>query len=79
MKGNEMSTELRPLNERTTLTRFWGGKERGVCVQVTQTGQPVQNVANPLGMGYVSLTRQEAAQLGEMLMMFAAGKEEVAE
>jgi len=79
MKGNEMSTELRPLNEQTTLTRFCGGSERGVCVQVTQTGQPAQNVVNPLGMGHVSLTRQEAGQLGEMLMMFAAGMEEVAE
>lgn len=66
-----MSTELKALNERTTLTRFWGGTERGVCVQVTQSGQDARDTFNPLGVGYVQLTREEAGQLGEMLLRFA--------
>jgi hypothetical protein len=72
----KMSTDLKPLNEQTALTRFWGGKEKGSCIQVTQSGQGVSSF-NPLGKGYVQLTRQEAGQLGEMLLKFAAGFEEV--
>jgi hypothetical protein len=73
-----MSTELKPLNKKTTLTRFFGGRERGVCVQVTQTGQEMTS-CNSLGIGHVQLTRKEAGDLGEMLMLFAVGKEEAAE
>lgn len=71
-----MSTELRPLNEQTTLTRFWGGKERGVCVQVTQTEQEPRDTFNPLGVGYVQVNREEARRLAELLMSFAEGNEE---
>lgn len=71
-----MSTELRPLNDRTTLTRFNGGSSKGSCVQVTQSGQTRQEGGNPLGMGFVQLTRKEAGELGLMLLMFAAGNEE---
>jgi hypothetical protein len=71
-----MSTELKPLNKNTTLTRFFGGTDRGVCVQVTQTGQE-PFPGNALGMGYVQLNRQDAAELGKMLLDFSEGKETV--
>lgn len=66
-----MSTELKSLNKMTTLTRFWGGQEKGVCVQVTQSDQD-SNTINPLGIGYIQLNRDEAGRLGEMLLQFAA-------
>jgi hypothetical protein len=65
-----MSTTLKSLNNTLGLTRFSGGVLRGTCVQVTQTKQK-PNHANPLGMGYLQLTREEAGQLAELLNAFA--------
>jgi hypothetical protein len=68
-----MATNLKSVNNTLGLTRFWGGK-RGACVQVTQTKQK-PNHANPHGMGYLQLTREEAGQLAELLNAFANGEE----
>tara|TARA_R100000234_G_C4919202_1_gene143388 strand:+ start:416 stop:610 length:195 start_codon:yes stop_codon:yes gene_type:complete len=60
-----MATTLNtPRNAPFTLTRFWGGETKGVCVNV--------------GMGWnkpVNLTRKEAKALATALNEFANGKE----
>jgi len=63
-----MATDLRSSMKRHTLTRFAGGKERGQCVQVTEF--------TPGKAGrFVHLTRDEAKELAEHLLAFAAGNE----
>lgn len=64
-----VSTDLKPLNDNTTVTRFWGGA-RGVCLQLSQRGQQTDRF-NPVGVGYVQLTREDARKLGEQLLAFA--------
>ena len=67
-----MSTELKSRTPDVSLTRFFGGQERGVCVQVTTT-----YTANPEDFfKHVSLTRDEARTLAADLAAFAAGVEE---
>jgi len=72
-----MSTELRSINSTLTQTRFSSGN--GTSIQLTQTNQEVQSVVNPLGVGYIQLTRAEAAQVAAELQLFAAGREVEAE
>lgn len=62
-----MRTELKTEVSDTglSLTRFWSGNERGVCVQLT-----VPHTC------YVTLTRDEAALLAWDLMDFADGQEQ---
>jgi hypothetical protein len=62
-----MSTELKSHAAEVTLTRFFGGSDRGVCVQVT--------AGRGVGGDYVQLTRAQAAALAMDLMDFAAGRE----
>lgn len=62
-----MATELKSRAEDVTLTRYYGGAERGTCVQVT--------VGSGLNTQYVSLTRAQAAALADDLMEYAAGCE----
>lgn len=73
-----MTTELRPVTEQLTQTRFFGGKDRGTCLQVTQTGQQA-HASNPLGIGFVQVTRAEAALLAAELLRFSVGEEVEAE
>jgi hypothetical protein len=60
-----MSTELKSHADRVALTRFFGGSDRGVCVQVTE------NVTH----NFVQLTRAQAAALAADLLDFAQGRE----
>ena len=62
-----MSTELRNVSDSFSQTRFWGGEERGVCVQVTQ--QTTE------GFSFVSLNREEAGTLARELFLFSTGSE----
>jgi len=52
-----MSRELKPVGE-LALTRFWGGKDCGPCVQIT----------DPFTQFYLSLTFEQAKELGEALV-----------
>ena len=62
-----MATDLKTRDKAVHLTRFYGGEQRGTCVQVsTDVGE------------YIKLTRTQAAQLARDLLDFAA-KEEMAE
>ena len=63
-----MSAELKSHAERVTLIRFFGGSDRGTCIQVT---------VNP-GKAFekcVALTRSQAAALAADLLDFAQGRE----
>ncbi len=58
-----MSTEMKP-TKHFTLTRFFGGTERGVCLQLTDRERAV----NP---PYFSLTKSDALELAAALVQFA--------
>lgn len=64
-----MSTELRNVPDCTfqnelTQTRFWGGKNRLTCVQVTDRNG-----------NYLQLTKHQARALAVELLLFAEGVE----
>ena len=63
-----MATDLKSHANRVSLTRFFGGSDRGVCVQVTEQTQNA----------FVQLTRAQAAALAADLLDFAQGREEEA-
>tara|TARA_B100000003_G_scaffold176161_1_gene165255 strand:- start:274 stop:507 length:234 start_codon:yes stop_codon:yes gene_type:complete len=75
-----MATDLRSKTQNVTLTRFWGGKNKGSCVQVTQprkdTNMIEVNVTDKFFTA-IQLTREQAADLATDLMAFAMKKEEV--
>jgi hypothetical protein len=63
-----MATELKSHADRVTLTRFFGGSDRGTCVQVTVDQGAGQ-------FEHVGLTRAQAAALAADLLDFAQGRE----
>jgi hypothetical protein len=65
-----MATDLRSRTQDVSLTRFWGGQHRGVCVQVTTTAR-----SDGKWFDSVQLTREQAADLAHDLMAFADGLE----
>ena len=78
-----MSTELRNVPDCTfqnelTQTRFWGGKDRMTCLQVTQV-KPKSERTTGAGaadfFNHLSLTRHQARQLAIELMLFAEERE----
>ena len=67
-----MATDLKSKTEDVMLTRFYGGENRGTCVQVTTT-----YTANPADFfKHVSFTREQARTVAEDLMAFANSEEE---
>ena len=54
-----MGTEIKSHAKDVSLTRFWGGPQRGTCLQVGQKSNSVQ------------LTRSQAQALALDLLMFA--------
>ena len=83
-----MSTELRNVPDchaqnELTQTRFWGGKNRMQCVQVTQrkpksdtdaSGAPHARAGSDF-FNHLSLTKHQARMLAVELMLFAEGRE----
>jgi hypothetical protein len=78
-----MSTQLRNVpncqaQNELTQTRFWGGADRMVCIQVTQVKPKSERTA---GAGvadffnHLSLTKEQARNLAVELMLFAEGQE----
>ena len=55
-----MATDLKSNAQDVSLTRFWGGQDRGTCVQITTDWQE-----------HVSLTREQARAVAEDLLAFA--------
>ena len=76
-----MSTELRNVpgtgtaQNKLTQTRFWGGKDRMQCLQVTQTKHKSERGESPSFFNHISLTKHQARQLAVELMLFAEGRE----
>ena len=71
-----MATELR--NVPTTdinQTRFFGGHDRGVCIQVTMPG--FLTVENRGSFQSIHLTKEQARLLAQELLMFANNQEVV--
>ena len=66
-----MSTELKgteSINGQVMLTRYFGGTERGACLQVTPPGGSMTP--------YLSLTKEQAWDLAQALIEFVNGKRE---
>ena len=63
-----MATDLKSHAKDVSLTRFFGGEDKGSCVQVTTKTDANQ-------FQYVSLTRAQAAALAADLLDFAQGRE----
>ena len=82
-----MSTELRNVPDciaqnELTQTRFWGGKDRMTCIQVTQRKPKGEAEGASKFFNHLSLTKHQARQLATELLLFAEGREidwEVAE
>ena len=59
-----MATDLKSTDRDVKLTRFWGGADRGTCVQITTDWQE-----------HVSLTREQARAVAQDLLAFADKRE----
>jgi len=72
-----MSTELRNVPETNiTQTRFYGGADRGVCIQISQvTPNAPRYTSESRSFDYIQLTKEQARNLAVELMMFAEGRE----
>ena len=75
-----MSTELRNVPDceaqnELTQTRFWGGKDRMTCIQVTQRKPKGEAKGASDFFNHLSLTRHQARQLATELMLFAEERE----
>jgi len=73
-----MSTNLKPPTEDISATRFWGGTDRGSCIQLTRpvpADQPPRN--NIIGSMFdmIQLSRSEALLVAKTLIDFATGNE----
>ena len=76
-----MSTELRNVPDcqaqyELTQTRFWGGKNRLTCIQVTQRKPrgPEAELTDQF-FNHIQLTKHQARMLATELMLFAEGRE----
>ena len=69
-----MSTNSRSHAKDVDLTRFWGGEQRGSCVQIT-TPASKDTKAKGHFFDTVQLTRAQAAALAADLLDFAQGRE----
>ena len=70
-----MSTDLKSHAKDVSLTRFWGGDNRGSSVQVTQPNPNYDTDTGGHRFNYVQLTREQAVALALDLLDFAAGRE----
>lgn len=66
-----MSTDMLPTS-RFHLTRFYGGKERGVCLQATTKSGTVGPDSRVWDNGYITVSKAEAMELAIALIGFAA-------
>jgi hypothetical protein len=76
-----MSTQLRNVPDcvaqnELTQTRFWGGKNRMTCIQVTQRKAKGETagVADQF-FNHIQLTKHQARMLATELMLFAEDRE----
>ena len=77
-----MSTQLRNVpncqaQNELTQTRFWGGKDRMTCLQVTQVKPKSERTTSGSTdfFNHLSLTKEQAKNLAVELMLFAEDRE----
>ena len=75
-----MSTELRNVPDcvaqnEINQTRFWGGKDRLTCIQITQRKPKYDTDACGAMFNHIQLTKHQARKLAVELMLFAEGRE----
>ena len=75
-----MSTEIRNVPEceaqnKLSQTRFWGGKDRMQCLQVTQVKHKSERGESPSFFNHISLNKHQARMLATELLLFAEGRE----
>ena len=75
-----MSTDLRNVPDcqaqfELTQTRFWGGKNRLTCIQVTQRDPQYDPNNGGSFFNHLQLTKHQARQMAVELMLFAEGRE----
>ena len=75
-----MSTDLRNVPDcvaqnELTQTRFWGGKDRMTCIQVTQRKPKYDSDNGGAMFNHIQLTRHQARMLATELMLFAEERE----
>ena len=71
-----MSTELRKVpTTDIEQTRFFGGKDRGTCIQITQRKEEAITEYTDKFFNKFQLTRDEARLLAQELLMFANQQE----
>ena len=75
-----MSTEIRNVPDceaqnKLSQTRFWGGKDRMTCLQVTQVKHKSERGESPSFFNHISLTKHQARMLATELLLFAEGRE----
>jgi len=75
-----MSTDLRNVpnldsDRELTQTRFWGGKDRMTCIQVTQRKPKGEGPGASEFFNHLSLTKHQARMLATELLLFAEGRE----
>ena len=77
-KRGDMSTELRAVpGTEIKQTRFYGGDDRGVCIQITKSKHYPDNSGNYVD--YIQLTRRQASLVAGELYLFADSLEVVKE
>ena len=59
-----MSTDMKGTS-RHLLTRFWGGDDRGVCLQVT-----IREFTGLFDESFITVNKQEALELADALLKF---------
>jgi len=69
-----MATDLKSHAQGVSLTRFFGGDDRGVCVQVTVRKEERSEIGDKF-FDSVQLTRAQAAALAADLLDFAQSRE----
>jgi hypothetical protein len=70
-----MSTNIKSHAPSVDLTRFWGGDNKGTCIQITVPATK-ENKAKGIFYDAVQLTRGQAAALARDLHDFATHREE---
>ena len=76
-----MSTDLRNVpnceaENELTQTRFWGGKDRMTCIQITQRKHKSERDGSVQDFfNHISLTKHQARMLATELMLFAEERE----
>ncbi len=72
-----MATDIKSRADGVNMTRFWGGNDKGTCVQVSTPRDSVNNPVTTADQFFKSvlLTREQAGQVAADLLAFAEGKE----